>query len=87
MSRIAAALIAARAAKLDRASARLEALSPLAVLNRGYALVYGADGKLLRDVAEVRPGETIRARLAKDSLTAEVKSVDAVTAGTAALDT
>jgi exodeoxyribonuclease VII large subunit len=78
MNRIASALVAARTAKLDRASARLQALSPLAVLNRGYALVYGADGQLVRDAAQVRPGETIRARLAKDALTAEVKSVERV---------
>ena len=78
MGRIAAALVAARTARLDRALARLEALSPLAVLNRGYALVYGADGQLLRDAVAVRPGETIRARLAKDALTAEVISVETV---------
>jgi len=78
MRRLALELATARRARLDRALARLEALSPLAVLNRGYALVYGADGQLLRDAADVRPGETIRARLAKDALTAEVKSVESV---------
>ena len=72
LNRLARTTIAARAARLDRAVARLDALSPLAVLNRGYALVYAADGRLLRDAAEARPCQTIRARLAHGSLTAEV---------------
>jgi exodeoxyribonuclease VII large subunit len=74
LSRLALSAIAARSTQLDRASARLDALSPLAVLNRGYSLVYTADGRLLRDAAEARPGQTIRVRLAEGSLTAEVKS-------------
>jgi exodeoxyribonuclease VII large subunit len=74
LSRLALSAIAVRATRLDRATARLDALSPLAVLNRGYALVYAADGRLLRDAAEARPGQTIRARLAHGSVTAEVKS-------------
>jgi exodeoxyribonuclease VII large subunit len=58
--------------RLNRASAGLEALSPLAVLSRGYALVYAADGKLLRSAAETAAGQTIRARLAHGTLEAEV---------------
>jgi len=74
LNRLARTTIVARAARLDRATARLDALSPLAVLNRGYSLVYTADGRLLRDAAEAHPGQTIRARLANGSVTAEVKS-------------
>ena len=74
LNRLARTTIASRAARLDRATARLDALSPLAVLNRGYALVYTADGRLLRAAAEAHPGQTIRARLAHGSVTAEVKS-------------
>jgi exodeoxyribonuclease VII large subunit len=58
--------------RLGRASARLEALSPLAVLSRGYALVYAADGTLLRSAAETSTGQTIHARLAHGTLEAEV---------------
>jgi len=76
--------LAARATQLARAAARLHALSPLAVLNRGYALVYIEDGtvngasggRLLRNAAEAHSGQTIRARLAKGSVSAEVKSTD-----------
>ena len=65
-------IIYPRQTRLNRASAGLEALSPLAVLSRGYALVYAADGKLLRSVAATAPGQTIRARLAHGTLEAEV---------------
>jgi exodeoxyribonuclease VII large subunit len=75
-SRLASATIAGRTARLDHAAARLQALSPLAVLNRGYALVYTADGKLLRSVADTKPGDPIRARLAEGTLTAKVETVD-----------
>jgi exodeoxyribonuclease VII large subunit len=78
LRRFAATTIAARTARLTQASARLHALSPIAVLNRGYALVYiedgSAAGQLLRDAANAQPGQSIHARLAKGSLTADVKS-------------
>src|SRR5207253_926607 len=41
-------IIGLRQTRLDRASAGLHALSPVAVLSRGYAIIYAADGKLLR---------------------------------------
>jgi exodeoxyribonuclease VII large subunit len=59
-------------ARLNRASARLEALSPLAVLSRGYALVYAADGTLLRSAADTAAGQKIHARLGKGTLEAQV---------------
>jgi len=74
LSRIALASIAERATRLNQAAARLDALSPLAVLTRGYALVYTEAGRLLRNATEALPGQTIRARLANGSVTAEVKS-------------
>jgi exodeoxyribonuclease VII large subunit len=58
--------------RLDRASARLETLSPLAVMSRGYALVYSANGKLLRSTADVDQGKSIRARLAHGTIVATV---------------
>ena len=66
--------------QLDRRSARLQSLlaqlgdlSPLNVLERGYALAYGPDGRLLRDAAQVSLGDQLRVRLARGRLTAEVK--------------
>ena len=42
---------------------RLEALSPLAVLGRGYAIVEGADGRVRSDAATLRPGVLARLRM------------------------
>jgi exodeoxyribonuclease VII large subunit len=78
LGRLALTTIAVRATGLNHASARLHALSPLAVLNRGYALVYAANGQLLRNAIDVQTGDPIRARLAKGSVTAEVKSIDSL---------
>jgi exodeoxyribonuclease VII large subunit len=70
-------ILSTRYSRLNRISARLEALSPLAVLARGYALVYAADGTLLRSGAETAAGQTIRARLAQGSLKALVTETNA----------
>ena len=58
--------------RTEAARMRLEALSPLRVLERGYALVYGAGGHLLRSAADASEGEEITARLAEGSLRARV---------------
>jgi exodeoxyribonuclease VII large subunit len=70
--RSSAQIISTRHSRLSRAAARLEALSPLAVLARGYALVYAADGTLLRAAEEAVAGQTIHARLARGSIKALV---------------
>ena len=75
LRRTTAQVLNARQTRLGRASARIETLSPLAVLSRGYSLIYAADGKLLRSAAGTAPGETISARLAHGTLEAEVKQV------------
>jgi exodeoxyribonuclease VII large subunit len=72
----AAKILVKRQARLNRASAGMRALSPLAVLSRGYSLIYAADGKLLRSAADTAPGEIIRARLADGTLEAEVKQTN-----------
>jgi exodeoxyribonuclease VII large subunit len=76
LHRISTRIINGRQMRLNRASAGLEALSPLAVLSRGYALVYAADGKLLRSAAGIAAGQTIRARLAHGTLEAEVTQTE-----------
>jgi exodeoxyribonuclease VII large subunit len=70
--RTASGTVSVNRIRLDRSTTRLEALSPLAVLFRGYALVYNEQGTLLRSASEAEPGETIRARLAHGTLTAKV---------------
>ncbi|MGH9528420.1 MAG: exodeoxyribonuclease VII large subunit [Terriglobales bacterium] len=60
-------------AHLERVTRQIEALSPLAILDRGYALVFDASGKLLKDASGVEPGSEISARLSRGTLTAIVK--------------
>jgi exodeoxyribonuclease VII large subunit len=52
---------------------RLFTLNPLAVLARGYAVVQHTDGRLIRRVAQARPGETLRVRVSDGSFGVEVK--------------
>jgi exodeoxyribonuclease VII large subunit len=58
--------------RLNRAVSQLHALSPLRVLQRGYALVYGPTGQLLRDASEAIPGTRITARVARGTIQADV---------------
>ena len=66
-------LLLQRRSRWERISARLQALSPVAILERGYALVFDSSGKLVKDPAQVKSGEEISARLAKGEITAVVK--------------
>jgi exodeoxyribonuclease VII large subunit len=62
-------------AKLSGTIGRLETLSPLAVLGRGYAVCWNADRTLaLRDASEAAPGDQVRVTLAKGQLDCEVRS-------------
>jgi exodeoxyribonuclease VII large subunit len=66
-------LLLQRRGKLNQVAGQLEALSPLAILDRGYALVFDSSGALLKDAARVKAGEDILARLAKGTIEATVK--------------
>jgi exodeoxyribonuclease VII large subunit len=65
------------AAQLGNVAGRLDTLSPLAVLGRGYAVAWNADRtRILRDAAAAAPGDTIRVTLARGELECEVQSSD-----------
>ncbi|MCL6398083.1 exodeoxyribonuclease VII large subunit [Pectobacterium carotovorum subsp. carotovorum] len=49
--------------KLGIACSRLEGVSPLATLARGYNVTTAPDGKVLKNVAQITPGETLKTRL------------------------
>jgi exodeoxyribonuclease VII large subunit len=59
-------------ARVAMATAQLQNLGPQAVLDRGYALVADADGRLVRDAAEVEPGQRLDIRVSKGRFDAEV---------------
>ena len=64
--------VAHRIALLGRA---LNSVSPLATLDRGYAIVLDENGKALTDASKANKGDEIRARLAKGELVAKVTKV------------
>ena len=68
------AILLQRRSRLDRLSSQLTALSPLAILERGYALVFDASGKLVKDAARLGQGDEIRATLARGTFTATIKN-------------
>jgi exodeoxyribonuclease VII large subunit len=54
----------------------LGALSPLAVLQRGYALVYDERGALIKQVEDVREGQNIATRLKSGRLRSRVTEIE-----------
>ena len=56
-------------------AARLQSLSPLNVLARGYSLTQTADGRVLHDASGIRPGDVLRTRLARGELVSRVEDV------------
>jgi exodeoxyribonuclease VII large subunit len=66
--------LARRGARLEWLGAKLSQLSPLTILNRGYAIVTEESGHILMDAASAPPGSGIGVRLARGRLRAEVTS-------------
>ncbi len=62
------------AVRVGALDARLNSLSPLAVLDRGYALVLNAEGALIRSTTQLSSGDQLTTRLADGSFTSRVES-------------
>jgi len=75
-------LVATRRSALVQLAAQMSALSPLAVLDRGYAVVMRAElplgecgvGSIVRDASQVAPGDELAIRLAQGTLDVIVKA-------------
>lgn len=62
--------------EVDQAAAQLESLSPLAVLGRGYSLTQRTmDGRVVRDAAELAPGDEILTRFARGQAVSRVEQL------------
>jgi exodeoxyribonuclease VII large subunit len=65
-----------RASEIERATGRLDALSPLKVLARGYAIATRDDGRAVRSAADVRPGDVLHVRVRDARIDASVIEVE-----------
>ncbi|MEX2523503.1 MAG: exodeoxyribonuclease VII large subunit [Gammaproteobacteria bacterium] len=62
--------------KLNNTAHTLHAVSPLVTLDRGYAIVTRADSdSIIRDAAELGPGDEIRTRLARGQIHSTVNKI------------
>ena len=60
------------ASRYSQSAEKLRALSPLAVLGRGYAVVFSSEGTVVHSSSQVQPGDVLSTRLAAGSVTSTV---------------
>lgn len=72
----------ALSARLAAAGARLEALNPQAVLERGYSIATDQRGNVVRDSASLKSGDTLDIRFARGSAQTRVATLDPANADT-----
>ncbi|MBQ9331121.1 MAG: exodeoxyribonuclease VII large subunit [Oscillibacter sp.] len=70
-------MLARRRERFSALAAALDAMSPLKVLGRGYAVAQGPDGTILKSFRDVTPGERVSVRLGEGGFTAAVERIDA----------
>lgn len=71
----AARAVAQRRERLTSLAAALDAMSPLKVLGRGYAIARREDGEVLSSVRDTAPGEAFRLRLSDGELDCRVEKI------------
>jgi exodeoxyribonuclease VII large subunit len=76
MGQALAAALHSRRQRLQQLEARLQALSPLAVLGRGYAIVLGPGAQAVRRPEDAPPGSSVAIRLASGQLQARIEEAD-----------
>jgi exodeoxyribonuclease VII large subunit len=67
-------LLVARRRRLESATLQLQERSPFQLLERGYAVVYDASGRVLRSADQVAIGSEIAVRLARGQVDATVRN-------------
>ena len=68
-------LLAQRNQRFVGCVAKLDAMSPLKVLSRGYAMAQGEDGRVLRSISQTELGQKITVRFSDGSVSATVTSI------------
>ena len=64
-----------RRSRWERLHSSLLALSPKAILARGYALVFDADGRLVKQASQLTSGDQVRTQLGRGEFTSKVDRV------------
>ncbi len=75
MSRAIGSLLQGRRFTLVRLGEKMDALSPLSTLKRGYGVPLDSAGRVLRTAADFTPGDTFQLRVLDGRVRAETKSV------------
>jgi len=78
MAAAAERILAARKHRFAAQAAALDAMSPLKVLGRGYAIARREDGTVIKSAADVSPGDKITVRLQKDAFSATVSGAEPI---------
>ena len=68
-------LLAQRKARSELLRHKIQALSPLAVLDRGYSIVTVKDGRTLKSIGQVNAGDNISIKLSDGRIIAGVQEV------------
>ena len=76
LDRAMARAVPARRQRLLHAKRQLDALSPLNVLGRGYAIVEGPDGRIIADAARLHAGDKAKVRMRDGRASVTVEGVD-----------
>ena len=62
--------------RLTAAAAKLDALSPLSVVSRGYGMIFDSGGSVMKTVKNAKVGNDIRVELIDGSVTAKIESIE-----------
>jgi exodeoxyribonuclease VII large subunit len=68
-------LLLRRRSAWEKLASNLNALSPTSILSRGYALVFDADGHLVKRAGQLTHGQQVRTRLGEGEFASKVESV------------
>jgi len=75
------ALLSRQNVRLGQAGARLDTLSPLASLGRGYSICLGPDGSIVSRIGQVEAGDGVRLRVSDGSIDCRVERTGRTDAG------
>lgn len=76
LGRLGKTILSERRSHLSVLDSKLQALSPTAILARGYALVFDADGHLVKAASQLVAGDEVQTQLAKGRFRSTVQTTD-----------